>query len=141
MKSRQAFGGPIGRFSHLQLGLARHVAELRMAWLLVTDAAARLDARDIAVSEAAMAKAEAIERALAAVEWAMNVFGAAGYDRDTGLEKRYRDLAGLRVADGTTDVLRGQVARSILGERLYEQGLGRDGAETELNDIPRRLFW
>ena len=41
------------------------------------------------------------------------------------LEKRLRDLLGLRIADGTTDVLRTEVARSLLGEDLYEMTLGR----------------
>jgi hypothetical protein len=33
---------------------------------------------------------------------------------------------GLRIADGTTDVLRGQVARALLGNGLYEMSLGRE---------------
>src|SRR6185295_6520356 len=61
LRQRHAFGGPIGRFTHLQQALAQHVARLHMAWLLVQASAARLDARQPAYADAAMAKAEAVE--------------------------------------------------------------------------------
>lgn len=141
MKRRDAFGGPIGRFSHLQMDLAKHAARLRMAWLLVENVANQFDARSWPVFDAAMVKAECVEIAISAVEWVMNVFGAAGYDTANNVEKRYRDLAGLRVADGTTDVLRGQVARSILGDRLYELSLNRRVDDELVTDMQRRRYW
>ena len=70
-------------------------------------------------------KAEAVEIAIDSVEWAMQIHGAKGYTTEVDLEKRLRDLLGLRIADGATDVLRGQVARGLLGDALYEQSLGR----------------
>jgi alkylation response protein AidB-like acyl-CoA dehydrogenase len=141
LKSREAVGGPIGRFTHLQLGLAQTAGDLRMGWLLIEDVAKRIDGRESAVAEAAMAKAEGVERAYRAVEWAMGIFGAAGYDAATGVEKRLRDLAGLRIADGTGDLLRGQVARAILGERLYAASLGREAPVGPNADEPRKRFW
>lgn len=141
LKSRNAFGGPIGRFTHLQQDLAHHAARLRMAWLLVESVARDFDQRRWPIFDAAMAKAEGVEAAVAATEWALSVFGAAGYDMALGLEKRYRDLLGLRIADGTTDVLRGQVARAILGERLYELSLNRNIAGSYGGSDARRRFW
>lgn len=141
MKERLAFGGPIGRFSHLQQALAQWIARLRMAWLLVDDVARRLDANRASVADGAMAKAEALEVAIAAIEWSMTVFGAASYVADAGLEKRYRDMRGLRIADGTTDVLRGQVARAFLGDRLYELSLNRNTDVTCFSDKPSQAFW
>ncbi|MBN8993864.1 MAG: acyl-CoA dehydrogenase [Rhizobiales bacterium] len=141
MRDRHAFGGPIGRFSHLQQALARWIAQLRMAWLLLEDVAAMLDARIWPIVDAAMLKAETMEIAIGAVEWAMTVFGAAGYDDETGLAKRHRDLLGLRIADGTTDVLRSQVARARLGEHLYEMALQRPGDGTPASERQTRKFW
>jgi alkylation response protein AidB-like acyl-CoA dehydrogenase len=141
MKTRHAFGGPIGRFSHLQQALAHWVARLRMAWLLVDDVAQRIDSKRASVADGAMVKAEALEAAIAAVEWSMTVLGGAGYVVDTGLEKRYRDMRGLRIADGTTDVLRGQVARALLGERLYELSLNRNTDVTRFSGTPSQAFW
>jgi alkylation response protein AidB-like acyl-CoA dehydrogenase len=144
MQTRTAFGGPIGRFSHLQQALAEHVARLSMIWLFIRNLASSIDSptdrRPWPVFDAAMAKAEATEAAIGTTEWCMSVFGAAAYATELGIEKRYRDLVGLRFADGTTDVLRGQVARALLGERLYELSLSRNQVG-DLDDAPRRCFW
>jgi alkylation response protein AidB-like acyl-CoA dehydrogenase len=143
LKDRNSFGAPIGRFTHLQQALAKHAAQLRMAWLLVKDVASLMDSKDGGsrpwpVFDAAMAKAEAVEIALDAAEWSLGVFGGAAYETGNGINKRFRDLLGMRFADGTTDVLRGQVARSMVGERLYELSLNRN---EKLNDEPHRYFW
>lgn len=147
LHARHAFGGPIGRFSHLQQELAQHVARVHMAWLLICSVAERIDARQPAFADAAMAKAEALESALAAADWAMRVHGARGHTTQYDLAQRYRDLASLRIADGTTDVLRGQVARALLGDELYELSLGRE-RPTRVpdvldrdNELPSRRYW
>jgi len=141
MKTRHAFGGPIGRFSHLQQAVAQWIARLRMAWLLVEDVAGQIDTRRWPYADAAMLKAEALEMAIGSTEWAMATFGGAGYDCAVGLEKRHRDLLGLRVADGTTDVLRAQVARSFLGNELYQLSLNRMAADRSTDGRPSRRFW
>ncbi len=142
LRDRNAFGGPIGRFTHLQQGLAKHTARLHASWLLVQSVMARLDQRSVAFADAAMAKAEAVEWALHAVEWAALVHGARGYCSATDIEQRLRDLLGLRIADGTTDVLRGQVARAVLGNDMYELSLGRKVDEQEMQKWKMsRRFW
>ena len=78
MKSRQAFGGPIGRFTHLQQTMAYWIAQLRMAWLLVETVTDQIDAHAWPATDAEMLKAEALEVAVGATEWATTVFGAAG---------------------------------------------------------------
>jgi alkylation response protein AidB-like acyl-CoA dehydrogenase len=125
LQMRTAFDGPIGRFTHLQQENAKHAARIHMAWLLVQSTAMRMDHKLHSYVDAAMSKAESIEAAIAAAQWALLVHGAQGYAQSSGLGKICRDLLGLRVADGVTDVLRGQVARGLLGEQLYNQSLGR----------------
>lgn len=125
LQTRIAFDGPIGRFTHLQQEYAKHASRVYMAWLLVQNTSTRIDRKLHSYVDAAMTKAESIEASIAAAEWAMLVHGAEGYAVNSGLGKICRDLLGLRVADGSTDVLRGQVARGLLGEQLYSQSLGR----------------
>ena len=141
MKERHAFGGPIGRFSHLQQTMAQWIARLRMSWLLVENVTGHIDGHGVPAVDAAMLKAEAVEVAIGATEWATTVFGGAGYNAATGLEKRHRDLLGLRIADGTTDVLRSQVARAFLGEKLYELSLSRSSVVETTGDTQSRRFW
>ncbi|MFN6509580.1 acyl-CoA dehydrogenase [Xanthomonas translucens pv. translucens] len=126
LRTRSAFSGPIGRFTHLQQDFAKHASRLYMAWLLTQNTARRIELKQYSYVDAAMAKAESVEASLAAVQWSMLVHGAYGYSAEAHLEKSLRDLLGLRIADGTTDVLRGQVARGILGEELYSLSIGRD---------------
>lgn len=126
LRTRSAFAGKIGRFTHLQQDFAKHAARLHMAWLLVQSTARRIEMKQYSYVDAAMAKAEGVEASIAAVQWSMLVHGAYGYSVEAKLEKSLRDLLGLRIADGTTDVLRGQVARGLLGEELYALSLRRE---------------
>jgi alkylation response protein AidB-like acyl-CoA dehydrogenase len=77
MQTRIAFGAPIGRFTHLQQQLAIHLSRLHMAGLLVNATAVRLDERKPAVADAAMAKAEALEYAIDAVQFCMLILKQA----------------------------------------------------------------
>ena len=120
LRNRQAFGGSLGRYTHLQQELAKHVAQVHMSWLLIRSTMERLEQGSASVVDGAMAKAEGVEAALAAVDWSMRVFGARGYTDQLDIEKRMRDLLGLRIADGTTDVLRGQIARKLLNREVCD---------------------
>lgn len=140
LRSRSCFGNPVGRFSHLQQQLAVHLSRIYMCKLLIRETALRIDLKLPAVADSAMCKAEAIESSLDAVQFCMLVHGAQGYETSTGIEKRLRDLLGLRVADGTSDVLRGQVAQAVLGNELYNLSLGRT-QKRDWSAIQSRRFW
>lgn len=66
IKSREAFGGPIGRFTHLQQPLGQHTTELKMAIALAREAAALIDRGDYDAAEPLIdgLKAEGVEIAL-----------------------------------------------------------------------------
>lgn len=118
LSQRKAFGKIIGEMTHLQTELAIHIASVQSAALLCHWVADRHDrlGKDDALS--ALVKAECVERAVAAVDWTMKVHGAKGYSEEMDLEKRYRDLLGLRIADGATDVLRCSAARHFVRGKL-----------------------
>ena len=129
MRERQAFGGPIGRFTHLQQPLAEHTAKLHMASLLVKEASKKIDQGkfDEASSLVSMAKAEGVEWALKASDFAMEVFGAEGYSHNVDLAQRVADLQGLRIADGTTHIMRQDVVRKVYGEDFWQLAIGAGG--------------
>ncbi|MGZ5280592.1 MAG: acyl-CoA dehydrogenase family protein, partial [Pseudobdellovibrionaceae bacterium] len=126
MRTRDAFGGPIGRFTHLQQELAEHTAKLHMLSLLIHQAAGLLDKQKYseAASLVAMAKAEGVEWALKASDFAMQLFGAEGYTDLTDLGTRVADLQGLRIADGTTHVMRQEVVRQVYGQDFWNLAIG-----------------
>lgn len=116
---REAFGAPIGRFSHLQQAVGQHTTELRMAKALAREAAGLLDRNRGAEADAIIngLKAEGVEIALATVDSAVRAFGAEGYSENVDLGARLQDLNGLRIADGTTDVMRMSVVQKSYGDK------------------------
>jgi len=68
---------------------------------------------------------------LEACDSAMRAHGALGYSRDVDLGDRVRDLMGLRIADGTTDVMRMTVVRDVYGYDLWHTAIE---AGTEANE-------
>lgn len=119
LNDREAFGGKIGRFSHLQQPLGQHTTELKMAKALAREAAEMLDHGEGKKADAIIngLKAEGVEIALAAVDSVVRAYGAEGYSDRVDLGQRLQDLNGLRIADGTTDVMRMSVVRQSYGEK------------------------
>ncbi len=126
LKTRLAFGGPIGRFTHLQQQLAEHTGKLEMALALARNAADLIDSGKIieATPLVSMVKAEGVEAAWKATEDAVKAFGAEGYTDNTDLFQRMNDIFGLRIADGTTDVMRSDVVRRVYGQEFWDMLTG-----------------
>jgi alkylation response protein AidB-like acyl-CoA dehydrogenase len=136
LSSRDAFGGPIGRFTHLQQPLGQHTTELKMAKSLAREAALMLDRGDFERADPIIngLKAEGVEIAIRAVDAAMRAFGGEGYSDRVDLGDRLNDLNGLRIADGTTDVMRMDVVRRSYknGNELWDMAVrGRRESEVQ----------
>ncbi len=121
IKDRKAYGGPIGRFTHLQQPIGEYTTKLQMAMALAREAAVLMDQGNYEAASPLVngIKAEGVEIALAASDAAMRAHGAMGYSRQVDLGDRVRDLMGLRIADGTTDVMRMEVVRSFYGSDFW----------------------
>jgi alkylation response protein AidB-like acyl-CoA dehydrogenase len=96
IKTREAFGGPIGRFTHLQQPIGQHKIELLMAYALAREAAELLDKGQYDEARPLIngLKAEGVEVALKAVDAATRAFGGEGYSNLVDLGDRLRDLYG-----------------------------------------------
>ena len=125
IRQRHVLGGPIGRFTHLQQPIGEYLTKLRMAAALAREAARFYDQGNYEAAEPLVngIKAEGVEIALAACDAAMRAHGAVGYSREVDLGDRVRDLMGLRIADGTTDVMRMTVVREKYGFDLWEMSI------------------
>lgn len=64
---------------------------------------------------------EVLQRAQGADD--TRAFGGEGYSTRVDLGDRLQDLIGLRIADGTTDVMRMMVVRKVYGEEFWEMGV------------------
>lgn len=116
-KVRQQFGRPIAEFQGLQWMLADMSIGLEAARGLIHKAAMNAGAGFPDIREAAQAKILAAETAIKVTNDALQLHGAAGYSRNLPLERMVRDARMFTIGGGTAQVLRTQVAGSILGIR------------------------
>jgi alkylation response protein AidB-like acyl-CoA dehydrogenase len=115
---RSTFGRLLADRDSVQFTFANIATELHAAELMVTRAAWLADkgSADIHVA-AAQAKLWASEVAGRAADAVLQLFGGAGYMADLPLERIYRDVRAYRIGEGTSEILRLQVARSVMRRR------------------------
>ena len=113
-RERTAFGGPIGAFQAVQLRLAEIAVKLQAARLMTYWAASRMDDGVRMDTESGMAKIFASEAAMECATDAMRIHGGYGYSTEFEVERLYRDAPLMSIGEGTNDVLRSVVAKSLL---------------------------
>jgi len=114
MKQRSAFGQPLAEFNGLQGMIAEIGTEVEAARLLALRAAALKDAGKPAKVAASMAKVFASEVAMKAATKALQIHGGAGYITEFPIERIFRDAKLTEIGEGTSEVQRMVIARSIL---------------------------
>jgi acyl-CoA dehydrogenase len=112
-KEREAFGRAIHEFQAVSFRLADAKLKLDQARLLTWHAAELADAGQSFSTEAAMAKLAASEASVFATSAAVMTLGGAGYIRDSLAQKWYRDAKLDEIWDGTSDIMRLVIARSL----------------------------
>jgi isovaleryl-CoA dehydrogenase len=122
-KTRRQFGKPIASFQMIQSKLAEMYIELELARTLVYRVLAACDALaegeggrgDIHKRTAAALYAAARACSLCCDE-AVQIFGGAGYMRDTEINRLYRTAKLNEIAAGTQEIRKLIIAREMLGE-------------------------
>jgi short/branched chain acyl-CoA dehydrogenase len=112
-KKRNAFGGPIGRYQAIAFALVDLSISIENARNLTYKAAAlKHEGRPVGEA-AAMAKLYSTEAAVTATRVATQVFGGAGFMEDTPVARFYRDAKILEIGEGTSEIQRLVLARSM----------------------------
>lgn len=111
---REQFGKPIGDFQAIQFKLADMATDTQAARLLNWHAAFLKDTGKIYGPAAAMAKLKASEAAMAASTQCVQIHGGYGYMRETGVERLMRDAKITQIYEGTSEVQRVVIARSLM---------------------------
>ncbi|MDH3688236.1 MAG: acyl-CoA dehydrogenase family protein [Gammaproteobacteria bacterium] len=112
--SRKQFGRPIGHFQGTSFKLADIATDLRGADLLVMNAATKADQGIMAPEDAAMAKLFASEALGRAADHTIQIHGGMGLMEDLPIERLWRDARLDRIWDGTSEIQRHIIARSLL---------------------------
>ncbi len=112
-RERQAFGKQIHEFQAVSFRLVDAKLALDQARLLMRHAARLADAGQPFGTEAAQAKLAASEAAWQAAFAASQTLGAAGYVRESLVQKWLRDARLDEIWDGTSDIMRLILARDL----------------------------
>jgi alkylation response protein AidB-like acyl-CoA dehydrogenase len=113
-RQRQAFGRPIAEFQAIQIRLAEMATQLQAARLLTYWSASALDSGERSDLQTGMAKLFASEVALQAAQDSMRVHGGYGFSAEFEIERLYRDSILMTIGEGTSDIMRTVIARSLV---------------------------
>lgn len=112
--TRRQFGKPIGTFQATGFRLANGAMNLRAAQLLVDDAVARAEEGVMSDADAAMVKVFCSEMLCTIADDAVQIFGGMGLMEELPIQRFWRDSRLERIWDGTSEIQRHIITRSIL---------------------------
>lgn len=113
-KQRIAFGKPLSDLQAVAFKLSSMAVEIEAARHLVYHAARLKDAGRPFGKESAMAKLYASEVAMRATHEAIQIFGGNGYSQEYPVERYWRDAKLCTIGEGTSEIQRLIISRSIL---------------------------
>jgi acyl-CoA dehydrogenase len=113
-RERKQFGKPIGEQQLVQQMLADCAMEINAARLMLLWAAHEIDQGRDARERISMVKVYASEMLGRVADRAVQVFGGMGYCKDLPIERFYRDARIFRIFDGTSEIHRTVIARSMV---------------------------
>ncbi|MBW1802656.1 MAG: acyl-CoA dehydrogenase family protein [Deltaproteobacteria bacterium] len=115
-KQRRQFGVPISQHQAVSMMLADMATEVTAARVMVYRAAVLRDQGKPYSEASAMAKLYASETSSKVTDKAVQIHGGYGYSKSYPVERYYRDARVTRIYEGTSEVHRLVVARSVLEE-------------------------
>ena len=113
-RDRRAFGGPLSDQQGLRFMLAEMARDVAAARALTREAAGAKDRGEALAVPSSLAKWTASDTAMRVTTDAVQLFGATGYSRETGIERLMRDAKGAQIYEGTNQIHREIVAGALL---------------------------
>lgn len=110
---RVAFGRPIGSNQYVQGMIVDSHAELEQARLLLYRCADDIDNGADGRREAALAKLVTTETVARIADRCIQVHGGQGFMTELGLEVWYREVRAMRLYEGTSEILRANIAKTL----------------------------
>jgi cyclohexanecarboxyl-CoA dehydrogenase len=117
-KERWAFGKPLARFEGVSFPVAEHASLLEAVRLLCYKALWLRDQGLPHSKEAAMVKWMAPRYSVNAIRDCLLLHGHYGYTQEFPLEQRLRDVMGVEIADGTSQVSKIVITREMFGREF-----------------------
>ena len=117
-RDRKQFGAPIGDFQMVQQMIADSAIEIFAARMMVLNTAWELDNGRDPRDKVSMVKVYASEMIGRVADRGIQVFGGMGFCKEMPLERIYRDSRVTRIYDGTSEIHRMLIARSVIKNGL-----------------------
>ena len=114
LKERHQFGKPLADFQGLQWKLADMVIDVEAGRALLYRAAREIDDGSATPIDVSVTKTFVNEMAIRVTDAAMQLHGAYGLSQEFPLERMYRDVRGLAIGYGTTQIHRNVIAKQAL---------------------------
>lgn len=114
-KEREQFGKPIASFQGVSFKIADMATKVEAAKLLTYQAAELKNQGKNVNRESAMAKLYASEISVRVADDAVQIFGGYGYIKDYPAEKYYRDAKLCTIGEGTSEIQKVVISRTLLG--------------------------
>jgi alkylation response protein AidB-like acyl-CoA dehydrogenase len=111
-KERKAFGRSIGHFQVIRHKFAEMATKIETARQLVYTTAWRVANGDYPVREISMAKLYAARIATEVADECIQIHGGAGYMKEYGIERSWRDIRLNRIGAGTDEIMLDYIGRS-----------------------------
>jgi alkylation response protein AidB-like acyl-CoA dehydrogenase len=111
-KQRQAFGRAIGHFQVMRHKFAEMATKIEAAREMVYTTAWRTQNGEYPVREISMAKLFAARIAVEVADECIQIHGGAGYMREYGIERSWRDLRLNRIGAGSDEIMLEVIGRS-----------------------------
>ena len=119
LHQRKTFGAPLASHQGLRFMVAEMARDVAAARALTRDAAAAKDRGEPLAEASSLAKWTASDTAMRVATDAVQLFGASGYSRETGIERLMRDAKGAQIYEGTN-----QIHRLIVAEEVLKRAAG-----------------
>jgi alkylation response protein AidB-like acyl-CoA dehydrogenase len=104
-KQRKAFGQPIGTFQAIRHKFAAMATQIEASRLLAYAAAGRYAQGEYPVREISMAKLHSAQTVCAVTDECLQIHGGAGYMKEYGIERTWRDMRLARIGGGSDEVM------------------------------------
>jgi alkylation response protein AidB-like acyl-CoA dehydrogenase len=115
-KSRVTFGKPLSARQAISFALAENATDIEAARQLTLHAARQWEAGAAdAGALSSMAKLNAVDMLTRVTDKALQVHGGIGYWESSPIERVYRDARAQRFEEGTNEIQKTVIARTVLG--------------------------
>ncbi len=114
VKERRQFGKPLADHQGLQWKIADMAIDVEAARALLYRAARQVDDGEGTPMDASVVKTFVNEASIRVTDMAMQLHGAYGLSQEFPIERMYRDVRGLAIGYGTTQIHRNTIARDAM---------------------------